>query len=185
LTTTAVICQRISCTDAMNNIKLVYLPHSSHTLQLLDISIFSLTKRRYRKVIGEIARYDDTGPVKKARFIEFYDCVRKYALSARNIQSSWRGAGLVPHNPAKVLASKQVQLGEVQAPKTPMTSRKRALSDDLSYLCTPTNEKELQETINRLKMGEQLSRSLHTAFGKMCEAWRPTTSCICLCQMIN
>lgn len=56
--------------------------------------------------------YDDTGPVKKIRFIQFYDQARKYTLTTRNIQAGWRGAGLVPYNPQKMLNSKQVQLGQ-------------------------------------------------------------------------
>ena len=62
----------------INNIKLIYLPsHSSHVLQPLDLSVFSLIKSYYQKEIDKIAIYDDTGPVKKIRFIHFYDKARQ------------------------------------------------------------------------------------------------------------
>jgi DDE superfamily endonuclease len=97
----------------INNIKFIYLlAHSSHVLQPLDLSVFSLIKSHYRKKIDRIAIYDDTGPVKKIRFIEFYDRTRHFALTVRNIQSGWRGAGLVPFNPIKVLNLRQVKLGQ-------------------------------------------------------------------------
>jgi DDE superfamily endonuclease len=69
----------------INNIKLIYLPaHSSHVLQPLDLSIFSLIKSHYQKEIDRITIDDDTGPVKKIRFIELYDRTRQFALTVRN-----------------------------------------------------------------------------------------------------
>jgi DDE superfamily endonuclease len=56
-----------------HNVKLICLPaHSPHVLQTLDLSISSLMKDHHRKEIDIIAAYDDTGPVKKIRFIQFY-----------------------------------------------------------------------------------------------------------------
>jgi DDE superfamily endonuclease len=127
----------------IHNVKLFYLPaHSSYVLQPLDLSIFSLIKHHYRKEIDKIAMYDDTGPIKKIRFIEFYDEARKFALTVLNIQAGWRGAGLVPFNPDKVLTSKQVLLGQ-QTSQTPSKSRKRALSSESIYFKTPHNQKQL------------------------------------------
>jgi hypothetical protein len=53
-----------------NNIKLVYLiPHSSHVLQPLDLTCFSLIKSRYRREIANLSRFKDSALVKKVRFI--------------------------------------------------------------------------------------------------------------------
>jgi DDE superfamily endonuclease len=151
----------------MNNIKLIYmLAHSSHVLQPLDLSIFSLIKSHYRKEIDKIATYDDTGPVKKIRFIQFYDKARQWALTTRNIQSGWRGVGLVPFNPTKVLNSRQVKIGQ-QTLQTPSKGRKRALPDDLSHIQTPHNQKELRKTIEKLQTIENMTRNLRTAFLKI------------------
>jgi hypothetical protein len=95
--------------------------------------------------------------VKKIRFIEFYDRARQFALTVRNIQSGWRGAGLVPFNPTKVLNSRQVKLDQ-ETSQTPSKGRKRALSDDLSHLQTPYNRKELEKTVEKLQITENMTR---------------------------
>jgi DDE superfamily endonuclease/Tc5 transposase DNA-binding domain len=94
-----------------NNIRLIYLPpHSSHVLQPLDLSIFSQIKRSYRKQIEELARFEDSAPTKKIRFVEYYNQARKHALNEDYIKAGWRGAGLFPWNPKKVLQSSQIPI---------------------------------------------------------------------------
>jgi DDE superfamily endonuclease len=57
-----------------NNILLVYLiPHSSHVLQPLDLAYFSPLKSRYRKQLMELAKFDDSAPVKKMQFLLYYN----------------------------------------------------------------------------------------------------------------
>lgn len=116
----------------INKIKLVYLPpHSSHVLQ--HVSIFSLSTLHYRKEILSLTALEDVGPIKKQRFIDLHDSARRYALTPRNIQAGWPGAGLVPFNPQKVLASSQVQLSQ----PVPVTPRKRRRSNESILLRTP------------------------------------------------
>jgi hypothetical protein len=56
-----------------NNVHLVYLPpHSSHVLQPLDLACFGPFKSRYRAQIANPACYEDTAPIKKIRFIQYY-----------------------------------------------------------------------------------------------------------------
>ena len=151
----------------IHNVKLCYLSsHSSYVLQPLDISVFSKIKQNYRKEIDTIALYDDTGPVKKIQFIEFYNRTRNYALTTWNIQAGWRGAGLVPYNPAKVLNSKQVQLSQ---PISQSSSKgcEQALSNEQIYLCTPCNKKDLQENVKKLQQTEILSRDVRTFVSKI------------------
>jgi hypothetical protein len=119
--------------------------------------------------------YDDTGPIKKIQFIEFYDEARKSALTTSNIQSGWRGAGLVSFNLNKILASKQVQLGQ-QAPQTPLKSHKRALSNSSIDFKTPYNQKQLHETVEKLRIAETLTRSVQMALSKIFKGLRPSTS---------
>jgi DDE superfamily endonuclease len=98
----------------MNNVKLYYLPaHSSHVTQPLDLSIFAPIKRQYQKKIDVIAAYNDTGPIKKIHFIQFYNRARQWALTTRNILAGWRGSGLILFNPQKVINSSQVQLSQI------------------------------------------------------------------------
>jgi DDE superfamily endonuclease len=155
----------------INNVKLFYLPaHSSHVTQPLDLSIFAPIKHQYRKEIDAIATYDDTGPVKKIRFIQFYNKARQWALTPKNILAGWRGSGLIPFNPDKVLNSKQVQLSQT-TPQTPLKSRKRALPDEFAYLQTPSTRKELDTTIETLRKSEILSRPVRMALVKIAKGF--------------
>jgi DDE superfamily endonuclease len=89
-----------------NDVLLAYLiPHSSHVLQPLDLSCFSPLKSRYRKELMDVAKFDDSAPIKKIRFLEYYDKARDENLNSTNIKSGWRAAGLVPFDPRKVIRS--------------------------------------------------------------------------------
>jgi hypothetical protein len=137
----------------------------------LDLSIFSLIKHHYRKEIDKIAIYNDTGPIKKIRFIEFYNEARKFALIVLNIQAGWRKAGLVLFNPDKVLTLKQVLL-EQQTSQTPSKSCKRALLSESIYFKTPYNQKELQKTVEQLRQTENLTRTVRTALSKISKGFK-------------
>jgi DDE superfamily endonuclease len=90
----------------MNNVKLYYLlAYSSYVTQPLNLLIFTPIKRQYQKEIDTIAVYNNTGPIKKIRFIQFYDKTQQWALTPRNILAGWRGSDLVPFNPQKVINS--------------------------------------------------------------------------------
>jgi hypothetical protein len=77
---------------------------------------------------------------------------------------------LVLYNPEKVLKSKQVQLAP-PTPQTPPKSRKRALSNELVYLQTPANRKELEKTVETLQKSENLSRSIRMALTKIAKGY--------------
>lgn len=53
-------------TCKQNNIHPIFLPaHSSHVLQPLDLSVFSVLKQNYKKQIAELSYFDDAALVKK------------------------------------------------------------------------------------------------------------------------
>jgi DDE superfamily endonuclease len=80
-----------------NNILLVYLiPHSSYVLQPLDLACFSPLKSRYRKQLTELAKFDDSAPVKKMQFLLYYNKARNEGLSPLNIKAGWKVAGIYP-----------------------------------------------------------------------------------------
>jgi DDE superfamily endonuclease len=79
------------------NIRLIYLlPHSSHALQPLDLSISSQIKPSYRTQIEELTRFEDSAPIKKIRFVTYYKQSRGDVLNEKYIEAGWRGAGLFP-----------------------------------------------------------------------------------------
>ena len=85
-----------------NNIHLVHLPpHTSHVLQPLDLSVFLDKKCAYRAEIEKFARFEDSAPVRKARFVQYYSKARQEGLRERQILRGWQGAGLFPWNPKR------------------------------------------------------------------------------------
>ena len=80
-----------------NDIYALFLPsHTSHVLQPLDISIFSLLKAQYRCYLKELNLYGITAdmPLTKAQFLQVYERARQTALMPKNIISGWHGTGL-------------------------------------------------------------------------------------------
>jgi hypothetical protein len=92
------------------NIILLYMPaHSSHLLQPLDVACFSPLKRRYGDVVSGLVR-NCTNYISKERFLLAFKTAFNQSITKENIQASFRGAGLVPHDPQVVLSKLDVVL---------------------------------------------------------------------------
>jgi hypothetical protein len=93
----------------INNVYVYYLiPHSSYVLQPLDLACFSAIKSRYRAQITDLAKYKDSAPIKKLRFVEYYHKAREEGLTTHNIYQGWATAGISPWDPRKVIRSSQL-----------------------------------------------------------------------------
>lgn len=150
-----------------NNIRLIYLPpHSSHVLQPLDLSIFSQIKSSYRKQIEELARFEDSTPIKKIRFVEYYNQAREHALNENYIRAGWRGAGLFPWNPQKVLQSSQILTNT-----TTSTIPCKRPNSSSSFLDTPQNKRQLIEAQTNLLEQADLPRDVRHFFNKTAKAF--------------
>ena len=89
-----------------NNIYLLFLPaHTSHILQPLDLAVFSVLKRAYRKQLGYIQYLNDSIIIGKRNFLKFYQRARLKDLSGQNIRAGWKTAGLRPVSMVKPLMS--------------------------------------------------------------------------------
>jgi DDE superfamily endonuclease len=111
----------------LNDVQLVYLiPHLSHVLQPLDLSCFSPLKSRYRKQLTELAKFDDSAPVKKMQFLLYYNKARNEGLSPPNIRAGWKVADIHPWNPPRAIRSSQVTQMAINAPQAPQTPETRA-----------------------------------------------------------
>jgi hypothetical protein len=144
-----------------NRVLLIYLPaHSSHVLQPLDLTCFSPLKSSYRRQIAELASLEDSAPIKKIRFVQYYAKAREEGLTERNIRSGFAAAGIVPFNPNKVLSSHQVQR-TIQPPRTPSNTRQIALSTTTSpSLPTPRNYQQVRRSLNVIQEEENVSRNV-------------------------
>ena len=86
-----------------NNIAVFLLiPHSSHLIQPLDVGVFSPLKAAMKSQLNTIFR-TGIARLKKAEWIENYVKAREKAIIQQNIEAGWRGAGLWPINPVRIL----------------------------------------------------------------------------------
>ncbi|KAF2790796.1 DDE-domain-containing protein, partial [Melanomma pulvis-pyrius CBS 109.77] len=87
-----------------NNIILCRMPsHTSHKLQPCDVAVFGPLKAAYRDEVERMER-GGVGTIGKQHFTYLYSPARERALTKRNIIAAWRGSGLFPFNPNRVLA---------------------------------------------------------------------------------
>jgi hypothetical protein len=77
-------------------------PHSFHNTQPLDVGVFSPYEGAYSQALANIQQQGITG-VDKILFLEIFQTARAIAFTERNIRRAFRGAGLFPLNPTKVL----------------------------------------------------------------------------------
>src|SRR5271156_3086549 len=155
-----------------NNVHLVYLiAHSSHVLQPLDLACFSPLKSRYRAQIADLARFEDSAPVKKIRFVEYYHKARDEALTPYNILAGWSAAGLIPWNPRKVIRSSQLAANNQINHQPPQTPRKRKLSASEQVVATPRNRHELREAVQAVSSQEAIPRPIRNLLSKTSKAF--------------
>ena len=144
-----------------NKVRLLFLPaHSSHVLQPLDLSVFSVVKRFYRQQIQELSYLDDAAPVKKERFITAYHAARESAITERVIRAGWATAGICPLNINRVVNSSQVS----QRPTTPPRQNQPQPAQD--YLCTPHGPRDLFIAQRQLHKDEGVGRKANKLFQK-------------------
>ncbi len=98
--------------EESNIITLCMPPHSSHILQPLDVGCFAPLKQAYKKELRGLAD-SHIHHIDKKAFLAAFKPVFNKAFSKKNILSSFRATGLVPHNPDVVLSRLEVQ------PRTP------------------------------------------------------------------
>jgi hypothetical protein len=92
------------CND--NRILLMtYPPHSTHSLQPLDVGIFSPLSTAYSKQLEDFLHKSmGLSHITKRDFFRLFWPAWEQALSSKNILSSWRTVGISPLNPEIVLA---------------------------------------------------------------------------------
>ena len=92
-----------------NIITLCMPPHSSHILQPLDVGCFSPLKAAYGRQIEKRIRAGTTHVGKEDFFPAFYAAFQE-AMTKTNVQGGFRGAGLVPISPERVISRLDVRL---------------------------------------------------------------------------
>ena len=83
-------------------ITLYILPYSSHILQPLDIGCFSPLKKAYSKQIEDLMHSSQTYIIKED-FFPVFQVVFQESMTISNIQGGFRGTGIIPFDPQRVL----------------------------------------------------------------------------------
>jgi len=119
-----------------NNIHTLCMPpHSSHLLQPLDVGCFSPLKRAYSREVESLMR-NHINHITKLEFLPAFKAAFDRSFTLANIQSAFRGAGLVPLQPDTILSKLDVQL---RTPTPPA-----ALPEAPWVAQTPSNARELE-----------------------------------------
>ena len=84
-------------------------PHLSHLLQPLNVGCFSPLKRAYSREVESLIRHH-INHITKLEFLLAFKAAFNRAFTPANIQSAFRGAGLVPLQPDAILLKLDVQL---------------------------------------------------------------------------
>ena len=84
-------------------------PYSSHLLQPLEVRCFRPLKRAYgREIEGFIKAH--VNHITKAEFLIAFHAAFVKVFTPENVKSGFRGAGLVPFDPDKVILKLDVKL---------------------------------------------------------------------------
>jgi hypothetical protein len=125
-------------------------PHSSHLLQPLDISCFSVLKRSYGTLVQEQMRAG-INYINKDDFLELYRRARNQTYRPNTIQSGFRATGLVPFNPDEVLTRLHIQLRTPSPPCATTTTTTTTTITTTWTSETPHNVVELEEQTKTVK----------------------------------
>jgi hypothetical protein len=120
-------------------------PHSSHLLQPLDVSCFSVLKQSYRRLVTEQARLG-VSQIDKAEFLFLLQPARNQAYSTSNIQSGFMAAGLAPLEPQQVLQRLQIHM---RTPSPPLQGPHQIATP--WQLETPHNLTQLEQQVKAIK----------------------------------
>src|SRR5436305_4301491 len=147
-----------------NNIKLLILPaHSSHFTQPLDIGIFSPLKEYLSQAVQ---KYVNTrvATLQKVEWLESYISARKKTFRSDNVFGSWKGAGLLPFNPKKVLRRIEITPSPENSP--PSMTATTTPYDNIFLTSSPPDADALQTANTALAeavqpLGSPIQNYLH------------------------
>ena len=152
-------------------------PHSSHILQPLDVSCFSVLKRSYGRQVEQFMRRG-IDFIDKPDFLISYHQARTETYQPDTIRNGFKATGLVPYDPIRVLSQLQIENKtptppgsshgshtSCWSPKTPRTLRQfeRQSRTVQKYLQrrTKSPESPAKQALNQLIKGCHLA--IHNA----------------------
>ncbi len=120
-------------------------PHSSHLLQPLDVGCFAPLKSFYGREIEKFMR-SEVVTITKLEFLPAFIAAHKASMTVSNVKGAFRGAGLIPFNPEKVLS--KLDIRAITPPENPPS---RPSSQDNWAPKTPANPIELKKQVKLVR----------------------------------
>jgi hypothetical protein len=126
-------------------------PHSSHLLQPLDVGCFAPLKKAYGRQVEALMR-SRISHVTKQEFLPCFKRAWDAAITSKNVQGGFRGAGLAPFDPERVISTLDVKL---RTPSPPLPNNQPWQSQ------TPSNTYELgsQSTLVKARIQRHIDSS--------------------------
>ena len=124
-----------------NIITLCMPSHSSHLLQPLDVGCFGPLKQAYGRQVEDLMRMNITH-ISKLEFLCAFRTAYFASMTDKNIQGGFTGAGLVPHDPQRVLLKLDVRLRTPTPPATPVETQQTWVSKTPQNACEATSQSE-------------------------------------------
>src|SRR5271154_2059289 len=136
------------CID--NNILLMILPpHSSHLTQPLDVGVFGALKKHMAAEIDPIVR-TGVARIQKVEWLTAFVAAHDKALSVKNILGGFRGTGIHPFLPTKVLRRVASSSPPQQQTRPPTPPNPLAVFNDAVLTDSPANFNAVQQANNAL-----------------------------------
>jgi hypothetical protein len=173
---------------AKHKIVLLSLPaHTSHMLQPLDVSILTPVKHLFKQTIDSRLQMGKV-PIPRTEFLNVYCETRLQAMTAKNITSGFRKAGLIPFNPAIVL--RQLPAAPPLPPdsviplhsQTPKTARQFQNAMDLRQRSNTIENSEQKIIVSKISKGtaaaladREIMQKEHQNMLDNCESTQETT----------
>lgn len=146
------------------------LPHASHVLQPLDLTVFSSLKRSFRALVAFENRFDDFEPQKKATFIRQYQNARTRSIIKTNCISGFQAAGIWPLDAQKALSSHWVSQPSQHRSRTPSPSRTTTQFQAWDIRKTPRGPRDIVSAISTLRRTMSLDRNVRVVLQKTSKA---------------
>lgn len=144
-----------------NKIVTLTMPaHSSHLLQPLDVGCFAPLKQEYGHQVNRLSR-NRINHIDKQAFLVCLKAAYDATITPSNIQGGFRGAGLVPFDPERVISTLDVKL---RTPSPPLPTNNEPWQSQ-----TPKNllEFQSQSTLIRDKYKRQQGSSPNSVYSAL------------------
>jgi hypothetical protein len=165
-----------------HEIELILLvPHSSHITQPLDVGVFAPLKIAVGRSLDRLLRAG-VARLEKVEWVDYYMKARPEALTVKNINSAWRGSGLFPFNPFKVLRhlpddSESAAPSTSDGPKTPSTNQFNPPSlDNLQQTPSPFHMQQFTIQLAELAIRNAINTPLRQEIPKFMRAAEKTAA---------